>query len=118
MIVANWKMNGSKASIDGWINTVSKSIKPNPEVPCVFCPPSLYIDFSRKLIDSILEIIVEDLNKNNKVKISGFGTFKIINKKSREGRNPKSKELFLIKPRKVVSFYPSKEVRKKINEKP
>tara|TARA_B100002051_G_C16657891_1_gene597517 strand:- start:152 stop:448 length:297 start_codon:yes stop_codon:yes gene_type:complete len=76
------------------------------------------IAFSRKLIDSILEIIVEDLNKNNKVKISGFGTFKIINKKSREGRNPKSKELFLIKPRKVVSFYPSKEVRKKINEKP
>ena len=70
------------------------------------------IAFSRKLIDSILEIIVEDLNKNNKVKISGFGTFKIINKKSREGRNPKSKELFLIKPRKVVSFYPSKEVRK------
>ena len=76
------------------------------------------ISFSGKLIDSILEIIVEDLNKNNKVKISGFGTFKIINKKSREGRNPKSKELFLIKPRKVVSFYPSKEVRKKINEKP
>ena len=59
------------------------------------------IAFSGKIIDSILEIIVEDLNK-----------------KSREGRNPKSKELFLIKPRKVVSFNPSKEVRKKINEKP
>ena len=53
MIVANWKMNGSKASIDDWINTVSKSIKPNPEVPCVFCPPSLYIDFSRNLIDDL-----------------------------------------------------------------
>ena len=53
MIVANWKMHGSKALVEEWINTVSKCIKPNPEVPCVFCPPSLFIDFSRKLIDDL-----------------------------------------------------------------
>ena len=52
MIVANWKMNGSKASIDDWINTVSKCISQTRGSMC-FCPPSLYIDFSRKLIDDL-----------------------------------------------------------------
>tara|TARA_B100001123_G_C15320648_1_gene1027772 strand:- start:881 stop:1177 length:297 start_codon:yes stop_codon:yes gene_type:complete len=89
-------------------NNVLREIHSNLGIPIVF---------SGKILDSILEIITEGLNKNNKVKISGFGTFKIINKKSRIGRNPKSQELYTIKSRKVVSFYPSKEVRRKINDK-
>jgi integration host factor subunit alpha len=89
-------------------NNVLREIYSNLGIP---------ITFSGKILDSILEIIAEGLNKNSKVKISGFGTFKIINKKSRIGRNPKSQELYTIKPRKVVSFYPSKEVRKIINDK-
>ena len=75
----------------------------------------LPITFSEKILEYIIEIITDGLNRNSKVKISGFGTFKIITKKSRIGRNPKTKEEHEIKARKVVVFYPSKEVKRKIN---
>ena len=75
------------------------------------------ITFSQKILDSITEIITQGLNENNKVKISGFGTFKVVKKKSRIGRNPKTKQEHVIKARRVVVFYPSKEIKEKINDK-
>jgi len=65
----------------------------------------------------LLEIIVEGLNRDGKVKLSGFGTFKILNKKSRIGRNPKTKVEYQIKARKVVTFLPSYLTKKEINKK-
>ena len=77
------------------------------------------IGFSKKisevLLDDILDIIVENLKKNKKLKISKFGTFAIREKKSRLGRNPKTKESKIISERKVVLFKPSKEFKKYIN---
>ena len=77
------------------------------------------IGFSKKiseaLLDDILDIIVENLKKNKKLKISNFGTFAIREKKSRLGRNPKTKESKIISERKVVLFKPSKEFKKYIN---
>ena len=65
----------------------------------------------------LLEIIVEGLNRDGKVKLSGFGTFKILNKKSRIGRNPKTKVEYQIKARKVVTFLPSYLIKKKLTKK-
>ncbi len=65
----------------------------------------------------LLEIIVEGLNRDGKVKLSGFGTFKILNKKSRIGRNPKTKIEYQIKARKVVTFLPSYSTKKKLTKK-
>ena len=77
------------------------------------------IGFSKKisevLLDDILDIIVENLKKNKKLKISKFGTFTIREKKSRLGRNPKTKESKIISERMVVLFKPSKEFKKYIN---
>ena len=77
------------------------------------------IGFSKKisevLLDDILDIIVENLKKNKKLKLSKFGTFAIREKKSRLGRNPKTKESKIISERKVVLFKPSKEFKKYIN---
>ena len=53
---------------------------------------------------------------NKKVKIAKFGTFQVRYKKSRIGRNPKTKEKKIISERKVVLFKPSKELKKKINK--
>tara|TARA_B100001540_G_C15482105_1_gene495099 strand:+ start:16 stop:312 length:297 start_codon:yes stop_codon:yes gene_type:complete len=75
------------------------------------------ISFSEKILDLIFLIILQGLKKKNKVKIHGFGTFKIINKKERPGRNPKTKQEYLINARKVITFIPSKEIKKRINEK-
>ena len=48
-------------------------------------------------------------------KLKNFGTFKILNKNERIGRNPKTKEIHIIKKRKTISFVPSKAFIKKLN---
>ena len=87
-------------------NDVLKKIYSNLGIPIIF---------SGKILDLILQIITDGLNKNNKVKISGFGTFKLRKKKSRIGRNPMSGKEYEIKSRKVVTFHPSTEIKKEIN---
>ena len=70
---------------------------------------------SESLIDEFFSLIVENLEKEKKIKISNFGTFSIRNKKSRIGRNPKTKEVKMISQRNVVLFKPSKEFKEFIN---
>ena len=72
---------------------------------------------SENLIDEFFSIIVSNLNKEKKVKISNFGTFSIRQKKLRIGRNPKTKEKKIISARNVVLFKPSKEFKKLLNNK-
>ena len=78
------------------------------------------LGFSKKILDVILDdilnIIVENLKVNKKVKISNFGTFVLRYKKSRIGRNPKTLEKNIISERNVILFKPSKELKKFINE--
>tara|TARA_B100000212_G_scaffold281796_1_gene221826 strand:- start:332 stop:1060 length:729 start_codon:yes stop_codon:yes gene_type:complete len=50
MIIANWKMNGSKDEVASWIKFVTKEVNFVNEKPCVFCPPSCYLDYSCLLI--------------------------------------------------------------------
>ena len=82
---------------------------------------SLYmqIGFSKKiseqLLEDILEIILGNLKKHKKIKISNFGTFSLRLKKSRLGRNPKTKENKIISERNVVLFKPSKDFKNYIN---
>ena len=52
-----------------------------------------------------------------KLKLSKFGTFTIRQKKSRIGRNPKTKEIKMISGRDVVLFKPSKEFKDFVNKK-
>tara|TARA_A100001015_G_C14528999_1_gene533382 strand:- start:317 stop:490 length:174 start_codon:yes stop_codon:yes gene_type:complete len=55
------------------------------------------------------------LIKTKEINIKNFGTFKLINKKERVGRNPKSNEIYTIKARKSLSFKISKKFNAKIN---
>ena len=72
---------------------------------------------SENLIDEFFAMIVLNLKKEKKIKISNFGTFSIRSKKSRIGRNPKTKEKKIISKRNVVLFKPSKEFKEIINKK-
>ena len=80
----------------------------------------MQIGYSKKisetLLDDFFQIIFENFKKNKKVKIAKFGTFELRNKKSRVGRNPKTKEKKIISQRNVVLFKPSKELKNKINQ--
>ena len=73
----------------------------------------MQIGFSKQITENLIEeffaIIVSNLQNNIPVKISKFGTFLIRSKKSRIGRNPKTRELKEISGRDVVLFKPSKE---------
>ena len=79
----------------------------------------MQIGFSKKISENLLEdffeIILLNLKKYKKVKISKFGTFELRLKKKRIGRNPKTKEKAIISERKVVLFKPSRELKNKIN---
>ena len=80
----------------------------------------MQIGFSKKISENLLEdffeIIFKGLKNNNKVKIAKFGTFQVRFKKSRIGRNPKTKEKKVISERKVILFKPSKELKKIVNK--
>ena len=79
----------------------------------------MQIGFSKQitenLIDEFFSLIILNLKKEKQLKISNFGTFSIRFKKSRIGRNPKTKETKTISERKVVLFKPSKDFKKSIN---
>ena len=70
---------------------------------------------SENLIDEFFSLILKNLQNEKKMKISKFGTFTIRLKKSRIGRNPKTKEIKTISERNVVLFKPSKEFKNFIN---
>ena len=80
----------------------------------------MQLGYSKKILESILEdlldIIIDQLVKNKKVKISNFGTFEIRYKKQRQGRNPKTNEVKIISARNVVLFKPSKEFKNFVNK--
>ena len=70
---------------------------------------------SENLIDDFFQTIIDNLKKEKILKLSKFGTFSIRKKKSRIGRNPKTKENKEISERNVVLFKASKEFKKFIN---
>ena len=72
---------------------------------------------SENLIEDFLSTIVYNIKQEKKMKLSKFGTFSIRQKKSRIGRNPKTKETKMISSRDVVLFKPSKEFKDFVNLK-
>ncbi len=73
------------------------------------------INYSKKIIDDLIEIIIFDL-KNSRLNLKNLGSFKLIKKKERIGRNPKTKEEFIIPTRKSVSFTPSEKILKNLSK--
>ena len=72
-------------------------------------------NFSSTVVDNFFETIASELIKSSKVKISSFGTFTVMNKNERIGRNPKTKVETKITSRKVVKFKPSLSIKGKLN---
>ena len=70
---------------------------------------------SKELVEAFFDEIKKSLINNEDVKISGFGNFKILNKKERPGRNPKTGEPALISARGVVTFKAGQKLRKIIS---
>ena len=72
---------------------------------------------SENLIDDFFLTIIQNIKNEKRLKLSKFGTFSIREKKSRIGRNPKTKETKIISSRDVVLFKPSKDFKDFVNLK-
>jgi len=66
---------------------------------------------SVRIVESVFEIIKDELGKGKAVKISGFGKWTVKAKKERKGRNPQTGEALTIDARSVITFKPSNVLR-------
>jgi integration host factor subunit alpha len=71
---------------------------------------------STRVVESVFDIIKENLAAGEKIKISGFGNFTVKEKKSRRGRNPKTGKEIAISARRVLNFKSSQILRKALND--
>ena len=70
---------------------------------------------SRQLVEAFFNEVKNALINNEEVQISGFGNFKILDKRERPGRNPKTGESAIISARKVVTFKAGQKLRTKVS---
>ena len=68
-----------------------------------------------RIVESLFDIIKDDLDKWNPVMISGFGKWTVKSKKKRKGRNPQTGADLTIAARRVVTFKPSNVLRDAVN---
>lgn len=70
---------------------------------------------SAELVESVIDHISEALLRGESVKLAGFGTFSLRDKKERMGRNPKTGKAVPITPRRVLVFKPSQILRDRVD---
>ena len=68
-----------------------------------------------KIVESVFDIIKESLQKEEKIKISGFGNFVVRRKRSRRGRNPQTGDDIEIGARRILTFKPSQVLKGELN---
>jgi len=68
----------------------------------------------KKIVQKTFDYIVDALSRGEKIELRNFGVFKIKQRKSRTGRNPRTGQVVPVPPRKVVVFKPGLEMKKKV----
>mgnify|MGYP001250046962 CR=1 FL=1 len=68
----------------------------------------------KKIVQKSFDYIVEALARGEKIELRNFGVFKIKQRRSRLGRNPRTGQAVPVPPRKVVIFKPGLEMKKKV----
>lgn len=71
---------------------------------------------SAEMMESVFDIIKSTLESGETIKVSGFGSFVVNQKKARRGRNPQTGEAITIEARRVLTFKPSTILRQSIND--
>lgn len=65
-------------------------------------------------VDSVFSAITKALKKKDAVRVAGFGTFKVEQRKARKGRNPQTGATIQIKAKKVPKFVPGKALKEAV----
>ena len=93
----------------------NKSLKKKDLVNNLSLKTGFSLNYSKKVIDDFIEIIIQNI-KSGQLILKNIGSFKVIYKNERIGRNPKTKKKFLISSRKTISFIPSKKISDNLNK--
>ena len=72
-------------------------------------------NFSKKVLNDLISIININI-KSGKLILKNVGTFRVVKKKQRIGRNPKTKESFIISSRRSISFISSRTITNTLNK--
>ena len=67
------------------------------------------------IVQTVLDSIVDSLKAGEKVELRGFGSFRLRNRASRQGHNPKTGEKVFVPAKRVPYFKPGKELKALIN---
>jgi len=78
--------------------------------------PSIFRKDLEKIIEIIFQEIINSLKEGKNIEIRGFGTYKIVKRKARVGRNPKNAELVQIPEKNVIKWKTSKDFFKRLNK--
>jgi nucleoid DNA-binding protein len=68
----------------------------------------------KKIVQKTFDYMVEALVRGEKIELRNFGVFKIKERKSRTGRNPRTGQVVPVPSRKVVVFKPGLEMKQKV----
>ncbi len=67
------------------------------------------------VVKTIFEAMTEALASGDRIEIRGFGSFQVKERRRKEGRNPRTGEKVMVKPKKVPFFKVGKELRERVN---
>ena len=70
---------------------------------------------SEVIVETVFKSIVDALQRGDKIELRGFGSFRLRQRESRKGRNPKTGERVDVPPKRVPYFKPGKELKDLIN---
>ncbi len=77
--------------------------------------PHLYIRDTEQIVTSIFDGITAALSKGDRVELRGFGTFSVKERKSRQGRNPRTGEKVFVDAKAVPFFKTGKKLHERLN---
>ena len=70
---------------------------------------------TEKVVNAFTEVVKEELKKDGKIQLVGFGTFEVSERSEREGRNPATGEKLIIPACKVPKFKAGKALKDAVN---
>lgn len=72
---------------------------------------------AEEAVNAFVDVVTEALKKEDKVQLVGFGSFEVIKRAARKGRNPQTKEEIKIPASKAPKFKPGKALKDIVNKK-
>ena len=71
---------------------------------------------AEQAVNAIFDTLEESLSSGEEIRLVGFGSFSVTQRKSRTGRNPQTGELMTIPANKTIKFKPGKELSEKVQK--